>query len=188
MKANLKSIFLIAVISLCFISAVNAQKFATKTGKVSFFSQTTAERIEAQNNQVNSALDITNGNFVFKVLVRGFEFEKALMQEHFNENYLESDKFPNSIFKGKITNLQDINFAKDNKYPATIEGELTIHNVTRKVSLKGIIEVKSGDILADAKFNVLLKDYNIKVPNTVVNNISQSIEVNANVILKKLNN
>ncbi len=188
MNATIKSI--IVTVGLCFVilSAASAQKYATKTGKVSFFSQTGAERIEAQNNQVNSAMDITNGNFVFKVLIRGFEFEKALMEEHFNENYLESEKFPNSVFKGKITNLKDIDFTKDNKYKATIEGDLTIHNVTRKVSLKGIIEVKAGDILADAKFNVLLKDYDIKVPNTVINNISETIVVNANVILKKINN
>jgi len=188
MNATVKSIFIVASISLCIISAANAQKYSTKNGKISFFSQTTAEKIEAHNNQVNSALDISNGDFVFKVLIRGFEFEKALMQEHFNENYLESDKYPNSIFKGKITNIKDINFTKEGKYNVMAEGNLTIHNVTQKVSVKGALEVKGGDILADTKFNVMLSDYNIKIPNTVINNISESLEIKVNVELKKLNN
>lgn len=187
MKAFIKSVQITALCMIIF-SAANAQKYSTKNGKISFFSQTPVEKIEAHDNQVNSALDITNGDFVFKVLIKGFEFERALMQEHFNENYLESDKYPNSIFRGKITNIKDINFTKDGKYNAIVEGDLTIHNVTKKVSVKGTVEVKAGDILADAKFNVLLKDYDIKIPNTVIKSISQSQEVTVSVVLKKLNN
>ena len=188
MNATFKSLLVAASLSFCIISAASAQKYATKNGKISFFSQTAVEKIEAHNNQVNSAMDIANGDFVFKALIRGFEFEKALMQEHFNENYMESDKYPNSIFKGKISNIKDINFTKDGKYNVTVEGDLTIHNITQKVSVKGTIELKSGEIRADAKFNVLLKDYNIKVPNTVINNISENIEIKVNVELKNLNN
>ena len=188
MNATFKSIFIAFGLSLCVISAASAQKYATKNGKISFFSQTPAEKIEAHNNQVNSALDIANGDFVFKVLIMGFEFEKALMQEHFNENYLESDKFPNSTFKGKITNISDINFSKDGKYNVMVEGDLTIHNVTKKVSVPGTIEIKAGDIMAEAKFDVLLNDYSIKVPNTVINSISETQEITVNVELKKLSN
>jgi hypothetical protein len=188
MNATIKTICIAASLSFCIISAANAQKYSTKNGKISFFSETSVEKIEARNNQVNSALDITTGDFVFKVLIRGFEFERALMQEHFNENYLESDKYPNSIFKGKITNVKDINFSKDGKYNTTVEGDLTIHNVTKKVSVKGTIEVKAGDILADAKFIILLKDYNVKIPNTVINSISETLEITVKVGLKKLNN
>lgn len=188
MNATFKSILIAVGLSFCIVSAANAQKYATKNGKISFFSQTAMEKIEAHNNQVNSALDISNGDFVFKALIRGFEFEKALMQEHFNENYLESDKHPNSIFKGKIMNIKDINFTKDGNYNVMVEGDLTIHNVTNKVSVKGTVEVKAGDILADAKFNVLLKDYRIKVPNTVINNISETIEIKVQVELKNLIN
>ena len=187
MNTRIKSLLITAMCLLIF-SGAYAQKYSTKNGKISFFSQTPVETIEAHNNQVNSALDITNGDFVFKVLIKGFEFERALMQEHFNENYLESDKYPNSTFRGKITNIKDINFARDGKYSAVVEGDLTIHNVTKKVSVKGTIEVKAGEIQADAKFNVLLKDYDIKVPNTVINSISQSQEVTVSIGLKKLNN
>lgn len=188
MKANFKSILIAAGLTFCIFSAASAQKYSTKNGKISFFSQTPVEKIEAHNNQVNSAMDISTGDFVFKVLIKGFEFERALMQEHFNENYMESEKYPNSTFKGKIINLKDINFNKDGKYNVNVEGDLTIHNVTRKVSVKGSIEVKGGDILADAKFKVLLKDYNIKVPNTVINSINEVQEITVSVGLKKLNN
>jgi hypothetical protein len=187
MNSTVKYLF-VAGISLCIISAASAQKYATKNGKISIFSQTPVERIEAHNNQTNSALDISNGDFVFKTLIRGFEFEKALMQEHFNENYMESDKYPNSIFKGKITNLKDINFTRDGKYNIVVEGDLTIHNVTQKVSVKGSLEVKGNTIQADTKFNVLLKDYNIKIPNTVINSISPTQEITVSVGLTKLNN
>jgi len=71
---------------------------------------------------VNAALDTESGDFVFRVLIRSFEFEKALMQEHFNENYLESHKFPNASFQGKVTNLSEIDFTKDGTYEATVEG------------------------------------------------------------------
>ena len=83
----------------------NAQKYITKNGYIKFYSETPIETIEAHNRQVNSALDRETGDFVFKVLMRSFEFEKALMQEHFNENYVESENFPNATFKGKVTNL-----------------------------------------------------------------------------------
>jgi hypothetical protein len=181
-----KTISITASVLLMMISTVSAQKYSTKNGRISFYSETAAEKIEAQNTQVNSALDIATGDFVFKTLIRGFEFEKALMQEHFNENYLESDKFPNSTFKGKVTNLKDVNFAKDGKYNVTVEGDLTMHGITKKVSVKGTMEVKAGSIYADSKFKVLIKDYNIKVPNTVINNIAESIEIKVSVELKKL--
>ena len=99
---------------LLITTSVTAQKYMTKTGQIRFSSETPVEKIEATNNQVNSAMDISTGDFVFKVLIRGFEFKKALMQEHFNENYMESDKMPNSTFTGKITNLKEINFNRQN--------------------------------------------------------------------------
>jgi polyisoprenoid-binding protein YceI len=186
MNNTSKSFIIASAISLIFTLSVDAQKYSTRNGRISFFSETAAEKIEAQNTQVNSALDIASGDFVFKTLIRGFEFEKALMQEHFNENYMESEKYPNSTFKGKVTNLKDVNFAKDGKYNVTVEGDLLIHGTTKKVSVKGTFEIKTGSVFADAKFKVLLKDYDIKVPNTVINKISESIEIRVSVELKKL--
>jgi polyisoprenoid-binding protein YceI len=161
-----------------------AQKYMTKNGHIRFFSSTPIEDIEAHNRQVNAALDASTGDFVFKVLIKSFEFEKALMQEHFNENYMESHKFPNATFQGKITNLSDMNFTKDGTYNANIEGKLTIHGVTKDIAEKGTFTVKDGAVQGFSKFNVKVADYDIKIPGAVVNNIAESIEVTVDVKLE----
>jgi polyisoprenoid-binding protein YceI len=180
---QLTSLLLLLTLGL---GSVQAQKYITKNGHIRFFSSTSVEDIEAHNRQVNSALDQQTGDFVFKVLMKSFQFEKALMQEHFNENYVESDKFPNASFVGKVLNIKDIDFAKNGSYNATVEGELTIKGVTKKVAEKGTFEVKDGKVTGKSTFNVLLSDYDIKIPNTVASNISKSIQIDVDVNLEKL--
>ncbi len=178
---------IILVFCLAFVSfAANAQKFITKTGHIKFYSEGSLEKIEAHNHQVNAGLDAASGDFVFKVLMKSFEFEKALMQEHFNENYVESDKFPNALFTGKVTNIKDVNIAKNGVYDAMVEGKLTLHGVTQNAKTKGSFEVKSDKITGSAKFSILLSDYNIKIPGAVANNISKSVEITVEVNLEKL--
>jgi len=99
------------------------------------------------------------------------------MEVHFNENYLESEKFPKSTFTGKIMDPASVDFSKTGVYDVTVEGDLTIHGVTKKVSAKGSIEVTSGEINANSKFIIVPEDYNIKIPNVVRNNIAKTIEV-----------
>lgn len=164
----------------------NAQKYITKNGHIKFYSDTPIETIEAHNRQVNSALDVQSGDFVFKVLMRGFEFEKALMQEHFNENYVESHKYPDATFVGKISNLDEIDLAKDGKYDAEVVGNLTIHGVTNEIQETGTLEVKDGVIHGDAVFTVLVDDYDIKIPKAVTENIAEEIEITVDVELEKL--
>lgn len=167
--------------------SLQAQRFITKTGHIKFYSETPIETIEADNHQVNAALDTQTGDLVFKVLIKSFQFEKALMQEHFNENYMESDKYPNSTFSGKITNIGDINFSKDGSYDAKIEGDMTIHNVTQKISESGVFTVKGGDMIhGTSKFNVKPSDYNIKIPGAVIKNIAETIEVTVEIDLTKM--
>jgi len=176
------------LIFMLFVStSVFSQKYLTKNGKISFFSDAPMEKIEALNSQVNAALNISNGELVFKVLMKSFIFEKALMQEHFNENYVESDKYPNSTFKGKIQNINNIDFSKNGKHNVIVEGDLTIHGVTQKVKHPGTIEIKEGKIIAISKFMIALKDYNIKIPNNVLKNIAENIEISVNVNLDKVN-
>ena len=177
------SIKIVAVL-LMLTGNVFAQKYLTKNGKITFFSDAPTEKIEALNNQVNSALDITTGDLVFKVLIKSFEFKNALMQEHFNENYLESSKFPNSTFKGKVTNLSEINFAKNGTYKTSVEGDLMIHGVTQKIKQSGFFEVKDGKIMANAKFTIALKDYDIKIPNAVITSVAETVEITVNVTLE----
>lgn len=165
-----------------------AQRYATKTGTIRFYSEAPAENIEAINKQVNSALDLSSGDFVFRVLMKGFQFEKALMQEHFNENYVESAKFPNASFSGKVTNISGFDRSKTGVFEATVEGDLTIKGVSRKVSEKGSFEMKDGSIVGKSTFYIKLADYDIKIPKAVVRNIAETIEINVEVFLNPLNN
>ena len=179
---------LVAIVAafLMFGNVAQAQKFMTKNGNISFFSSMPMENIEAHNKQVNSAIDSKTGDFVVKVLIKSFEFEKALMQEHFNENYMESDKFPNATLSGKIKNIAEVDFTKDGTYPADVEAKLTIHGVTKDVTEKGTITVKGGKVNAVSTFNVTLADYGIEIPNTVVNNISKTIQIKVDLNLEPL--
>jgi hypothetical protein len=182
----MKRVILLLAVIVMIVPFVSAQKYMTKSGTIRFYSDGQMEKIEAYNHQVNSALDASSGNFVFMVLIKSFEFEKALMQEHFNENYMESDKFPNSKFSGKVTNLKDINFGKDGIYKAVVEGDLTMHGVSNKIKTSGTFEVKDGKIIGKSTFNVLLKDYSIAIPKAVVKNIADNIQIDVNVTLDSL--
>jgi hypothetical protein len=159
------------------IFASNAQKYMTKNGYIGFFSHTSLEDIKGDNNQVASILDISTGEIVFQALIKSFHFDRALMEEHFNENYMESDKFPKSSFKGKITNLSSVDFSKNGNYSVTVEGDLTVHDVTNKISTKGTIEVITGGINANSKFNIVPEDYNIIIPGVVRDKIDKNLEV-----------
>lgn len=157
------------------------QKYITKTGHIWFYSHTPMEDIEAHNRQVVSSLDASTGDIAFLLLVKSFEFTRALMQEHFNENYMESDKLPKASFKGKITNVKQVDFKKDGTYPAEVTGDLTIHGVTKTVSYKGTIVVKGASITANAKFTVVPQDYGIKIPSLVENKIAKEMQVEVDV-------
>jgi polyisoprenoid-binding protein YceI len=169
---------ILVVALLTVFQVANAQKLVSKNSHIWFFSHTPMEDIEGHNRQVVSVLDLSTGDLAFNLLVKSFEFKAALMQEHFNENYMESDKFPKSSFKGKITNLDKINFKKDGIYQAEVSGDLTIHNATKPVATKGTIEVKGSSIIAKAKFTVTPHDYDIAIPSVVENKIAKEVEVN----------
>jgi len=168
---------ILSVIILSLVVPVNAQKFMTKNGFISFFGHTPMEDIKADNNQVASVLDISTGDLVFQVLIKSFHFDRALMEEHFNENYMESDKFPKATFKGKIANLQSVNIAKNGTYDVTVEGDLTIRDATNKINAKGTIEVVAGGINANSKFLISPEDYKINIPGVVREKIAKNLEV-----------
>lgn len=193
MKTSIKNIlsrfaalFLLLTFSAKHMSA--QEKFFTRTGKISFYSKTNVENIEAHNKTVTAVLDSKTGAVQFSVLMKGFEFPKALMQEHFNENYVESDKFPKSDFKGTVTNNSEVNYKKDGSYPAKVKGALTIHGQTKDIETTGMVTIKEGKIALGAGFNLLIDDYNIKVPSLVRDNISKTISVQVNCPLQPLNN
>jgi polyisoprenoid-binding protein YceI len=175
----MKRIILSAVTIFIFCSA-SAQKYFTKNGNISFFSATSMENIKADNNQVMSVLNITTGELQFSLLIKNFHFKKALMEEHFNENYLESDKFPKSTFKGTITDISKVNFSKDGNYPVTASGDLVMHGVTQKITTGGKISISGGKITGTTVFKLTLADYNISIPKVVETNISKTIEITVN--------
>jgi hypothetical protein len=173
-----KSGIIVIVVTIFFSSIINAQgKFYTKGGKISFFSATSVENINAVNKNAICLLDSKTGDLQFAALLKGFEFKKALMQEHFNSDYVESDKYPKSEFKGQITNNSTVNYTANGTYPVNVKGRLSIHGVTKDVETSGTITVKDGKISANSTFNVLLADYNITVSGLYRDNISKSIKI-----------
>ncbi len=172
----MKKFVLIHVLALILINA-NAQKYITRNGHIGFFSHTIIEDIKADNNEVASILDTSSGGLVFQVAMKSFHFEKSLMEEHFNENYVESDKFPKSTFNGKITNLSDVDFSKPGKYNVKVEGDMVIHGVSRKVSADGTIEVLSSNINAESLFLLNPEDYGISIPGIVRDKIANNLEI-----------
>lgn len=179
MKKNMYSILrTILVVTLCIVY-VNcaAQLYFTKNGKISFFSSTIMEDIKADNNQVISIINTSTGAMQFSLLNNAFRFKKALMEEHFNADYIESAKYPKSIFKGSVTNISSINFNTDGVYKVSVSGSLSIHGITKTVSVPGTVTIKSGKILATSTFKIKVKDYNISIPAGVKNNIADDIEL-----------
>jgi polyisoprenoid-binding protein YceI len=156
---------------------IAAQKYYTKNGSISFFSKTAVEDIKADNNQVMSVINTQTGDMQFSLLTKGFHFKKALMEEHFNADYMESDKFPKSTFKGTIADIAKVNFTKDGNYAVTVSGDLTIHGVTKKTTATGSIGIKDGKITGSSKFIITVADYGINIPKIYRDNISKTIEI-----------
>lgn len=178
----------ICFLLLCLVlmgSAFSQGKFFTRTGQISFSSKGILETIKAQNKSVTCVLDAQTGQIQFSVLMRGFEFKKALMQEHFNENYVESDKYPTAEFKGQISGpLPDLSI--DGTYPVIVKGKMTIHGITHELTTDGTFTVHQGNIKANAAFNILLSDYKIRIPSIVKNNLSNTVNIAVNCSLQPL--
>ncbi len=168
------------------VNVISGQKYFTKTGHISFYSDTPLEKIEGHNKSSNCVLDVATGKLEVATLVKGFQFEKALMQEHFNENYMESDKFPKAVFKGQIDNYSKLDISKNGKVTVKVSGDLTMHGVTKKVTTDAVVSINSGKIIADANFNVLLADFNIKIPALVKDQIAKSLKIKVACTLEPL--
>lgn len=173
-----KLIFALPIVALAMFAFTGPGRLISKSTHVKFFSHTAVEDITANNYKVVSTLDPSTGEVGFSVPMQSFEFEKALMQEHFNgKDFLNTKEFPKAKFSGKITNLSDIDFGKDGTYNATVTGEMTIKDVTKPLETKGTITVKGQSVTVDAAFKLVLADYGITFkkgkPST---NIAKEIE------------
>ncbi len=175
-----KSTFLSLVIISGMITSIHAQDiYYTKKGQVSFFSEAPLENIVAHNNEVTSFIDTKKAEIVFSVLIKSFRFEKALMEEHFNTSYLESDKYPKATFNGKVKNPEVVK-PEDGAYQVSVEGTLTIHNVSNPLKTTATVIIKNGLLSGMAMFNIRLTDYRIKIPSVVSGNIAEVVEVRVN--------
>ncbi len=177
----MRCIITIFLIFLLNIYSIAQTRLVTKTGSISFYSKTAIENINAHNNKVLAVWEIATGKIEFAVLMKGFEFKKALMQEHFNENYVESDKYPKATFKGIIENASTITLSEDKSYSLKVIGDLTIHGVTKQINTITIISVKKGTVSALANLSIFLSDYNIRIPKVVSDNINKKIDIVINI-------
>lgn len=170
---------------LCLGHVIQAQgKFYTKTGYISFYSKAPLEDIEAHNRQVVSFLDAKTGELAFSVPMKAFQFKKALMQEHFNENYVESHKYPKASFKGKILNLSEVDFTQDRLYNLQLEGVLTIHGVDRLLRTTATLQVNGDQLQGRANFSVTPQEFNIEIPALVRENIAKRIDISVQMLYK----
>jgi polyisoprenoid-binding protein YceI len=167
-------ILFVAIVASTNIS-VGQTIFLATGGNVSFFSETKAENIEATTSSMTSVLNISTGEIAFTVPMRTFKFKKSLMEEHFNEKYVESEKYPKSVFKAKVN--EKIDWTKDGVYNVTATGNFDLHGVTKEVTEKGKVTIKDGKILLECNFQVSLKDYKIEVPSIVSSVIADLMDV-----------
>ncbi len=184
----MKKIILMITIVAAVKPGFAQDKYFTKTAKIHFDATAPAspENITAINKSATCVLDTKTGNLQFSVLVKGFEFERALMQEHFNENYMESTTYTKAEFKGAIGNNAAVNYSKDGDYTVKVSGKLTMHGVTKDIQADGSISVKSGKIGANAAFTVQLKDYNISIPSMVADKVSPTAKITVDCMLDPL--
>jgi len=172
-------ILFIPLVMLCLALPVSAQeRYFTKSGQIVFFSSTSIEDIRAVNDQVTSYLDIKTGELVFSVLIRSFTFDKALMQEHFNENYVESDKYPKATFEGRIIDFAPLDVSKSGTVEVKVSGKLAIHGITREIEVSATLSTYPGKITAKSDFYINPEEFGIRIPQVVRKNIAEKIAVN----------
>lgn len=162
-----------------------AQIYMADSCRISFFSKTKAEDIDAVNTISKPVMSISTGEFDVEASNAFFEFKKELMKEHFNEDYMESAKYPKTIFTGKINGTVD--YLEDGTYNVTVTGTMNMHGVKKEVSIPGTVTVKKGIIFVYAKFNVKLADYNIKLPSFLTINVADNVDVTITATMKPFN-
>lgn len=158
--------------------------YSTNTANINFFSHTDVEDIAAENHKVKAAFDAKSGKIQFSLLVKDFAFEKALMQEHFNENYMESDEYPKATFNGTIDQIDKVKVGTDGTYKSTVTGKLSMKGVTKTVTSPAVFVVANGVVNATTDFIVKPEDYNIKIPRVVRSKIAKEIKVSVDADFK----
>ncbi len=165
-------------LALFLLVGLNAQdRYLTRSGDIKFFSNAPLEDIEANTNKALSIVDLSKGQIAVDILVKSFEFEKQLMQEHFNENYMESDKYPKAQFSGTFEAAESLKQMREGVYEVEVSGDLTIHGVSKPIKTMATLKVNMGKLSGEVVFKANVKEFDIKIPKVVVKNIAEEVEI-----------
>lgn len=175
-SSKVQAYFYTFILILAF-GTLQAQLYKNKpdAGIISFFSKSPLENIAAINKKVTIVLKTTTNDLQFGATMLNFKFENKFMEEHFNENYVESDKFPTSTFRGKIN--ETIDYSKDGEHQVTVKGTMELHGVTKEIEVPGTLAVSGNTIRLSSKFRIRIADYKIKVPSMYVQNIAEEVDI-----------
>ena len=179
LKINLKvKVILLIAVSMSFVA--HAQVYKSTSSDVSFYSKTPMEDIYAQTKKAKAAVNLNTKKVFIKIKMISFKFEKPLMEEHFNEKYVETEKYPNAIFSGVILGEDDL--SKEGTYQVKVKGVLNIHGVEQNRIVDGNVLVKEGTVELTTEFKVALENHKVKVPKVVVKKIAEVINVKAHFV------
>ncbi|WP_018343546.1 YceI family protein [Cytophaga aurantiaca] len=171
----MKNVLYSVLFVMCALPALHAQVFATGTAKTSFYSTARLENIEATSKKTTAVINTATNQVLFKILISSFVFKNGLMQEHFNETYMESDKYPYAQFEGKIN--EHIDYTVEGEYPVTVTGTLLVHGVEVVRTISGKVKVSAGSVTLSADFVVNASAHKIDIPKDKISNIAQDIKV-----------
>jgi hypothetical protein len=175
MKKAIGMIF-VAIFCLAQMGLSAQTKYYTKSGSVTFSATGPIKNLRGENKKSTFLLDAGTGSVQIGLLMGAFEFPRSIFK---NVDYLESDKYPKSFYRGRITNISDVDFSKNGSYPITIEGLLTLHGITKNTPARGVVLVRDGKVSAKAKFQINLEDFNVGVPAILVNDKAVNVDVAA---------
>ncbi len=178
----MKRIFCMLLIG--FAGIATSQKMITKTGKITFEASVPSfEEVKGTNSSVTCVLNGSNGEIATLALIKGFNFKIALMEEHFNENYIESDRYPKATFKGKIENF-DLKALSAEQQDYSIKGELTLHGKSKIIDIPSKIRKTDDGIEIISDFSVNTDDFNIKIPAVVKSKVSKKVDIHSEFTVK----
>ena len=176
----MNKLVLCIVLGLLFMNVGAQDRFFTKDAKINFNSSTPLEDIVAESNQATTFIDIDKNEVAFSVLTTSFKFRRALMEEHFNENYMESSKFPKAKFTGKI--ITPVDWKSEKQVVVDVKGQLTMHGMTKDMTIKALIKLGKGQIVGSAEIKVTPEDFNISIPSAVRDKIAKEVTIKINAI------
>jgi polyisoprenoid-binding protein YceI len=180
-KTRMKFRFGFTALLLLMIQSLQGQTYVSEKSTVGFFSQAAIEDIKAQNTKGSALFNSSTGEIAFMIPISEFQFAKSLMKEHFNEKYLESDRYPRATFQGKVEGFDP---GSSGEQQVTTTGKLTIHGVTNEVSIPGTITGGENKLTLRSRFVIRLADYKIAIPQLLWQNIAEQVEVTINYVMK----